>query len=194
MKTLALVFGFVVLIFVAIILYKKRAPTTNGASYHSPATTTVYGEQPQKMVKSIRISQERGPLELASVRVFLGPRNIAPTLGSATQSSTKNNDEDKFGASRAISGTDAGAHFTHYARTDPQDSTPWWVVDFGAEYPISHILIHPPQRGTHPRPNSTLYPANVDQSKVEFLNGKQEVVLVGAIKEWRDNTTFVVNP
>ncbi len=162
--------------------------------YYSSSTKT-YRESlnVSDLIRYIKISQPRGPLELSEVSVFVNAENIAPVYGRASQSSTRENNSDKFGAARAITGTHAGREFTHYTRTKDQDPDPWWLLDLKREFPVSHIIIHFPQRGAHPHPNSTLYPHDVDKSVVEFLNDESKVVATRQIERWREIIVLQLN-
>jgi len=74
------------------------------------------------------------PIHMFEVKVKSSSGANFALSGSATQSSTFRNDQDKFGANNAVDGNTAT--FSHTA-----DSFPWWEVDLGESYGISSVEI-----------------------------------------------------
>ena len=74
------------------------------------------------------------PIQIFEVKVTSSSGANIALNGSATQSSTFSNDQDKFGANNAVDGD--LVTMSHTA-----DSFPWWKVDLGESYDISSVEI-----------------------------------------------------
>ena len=75
------------------------------------------------------------PIQVFEVKAMNSSSANIAQGGTATQSSTFNNNQDKFGANNAVDGDPAT--FTH----TQSESYPWWQVDLGDNYDISSIEI-----------------------------------------------------